>query len=164
MDGAGISPLISTAEELGSRLREYGWSCATAESCTGGLIGHLITSIAGSSDYYLGGVVAYSNAAKVNLLGVADDTLAAAGAVSAETAAEMAAGARRALDSDVAISTTGIAGPGGATSRKPVGLIYIAVATPRRSEVRELRLDGDRLDNIQQTAGRALQLAIETIG
>ncbi len=116
--------------------------------------------IAGSSDYYQGGVIAYSNEAKRNLLGVQEKTLASVGAVSRETAAEMAGGARRALNADLGIATTGIAGPGGATRRKPVGLIYIAVATPGETDVRELRLAGDRLENIEQTAYAALRLAI----
>lgn len=119
--------------------------------------------IAGSSDYYQGGVIAYSNEAKQDLLSVSADTLASVGAVSPETASEMASGARNALHADVGISTTGIAGPGGATARKPVGLIYVAVATPEGGEVRELRLHGDRLANIQQTAFEALQLAIGAI-
>lgn len=119
--------------------------------------------IAGSSDYYRGGVIAYSNEAKRNLLNVQAATLESVGAVSEETAAEMAAGAQAALNADVGISTTGIAGPGGATRRKPVGLIYVAVATPEGSEVRELRLQGDRLVNIERTATEALQLAIAVI-
>lgn len=118
--------------------------------------------IAGSSDYYQGGVIAYSNQAKLELLGVDADTLASVGAVSPETASQMADGARSTLHADVGIATTGIAGPGGATGRKPVGLIYIAVATPEAREVRELRLQGDRLANIEETAREALRLAIST--
>ena len=91
------------------------------------MIGHLITSIAGSSDYFLGGIISYSNEAKVSYLGVSHETLERVGAVSAECASQMARGARYAFDTDVGIATTGIAGPGGATERKPVGLIYIAV-------------------------------------
>lgn len=119
--------------------------------------------IAGSSDYYLGGVIVYSNRAKQELLDVRLETLDSVGAVSLETAGEMASGARQALHADVGIATTGIAGPGGATDRKPVGLIFVAVATPEREHVRELRLDGERLANIEQTARQALQLAIEQI-
>ncbi len=146
---------------LGESLRQLGWSCATAESCTGGLIGHLITSIAGSSDYFLGGIVAYANGAKQSLLGVRETTLTSVGAVSPETAIEMAMGARSSLSTELAIASTGIAGPGGATRRKPVGLIYIAVATPGGVAVQELRLNGDRLENINQTATLALQAAID---
>lgn len=149
---------------LGESLRQRGWTCATAESCTGGLIGHLITSVAGSSDYFLGGIIAYANSAKQSLLGVREATLASVGAVSPETASEMVEGARRSLGADLAIASTGIAGPGGATSRKPVGLIYIAVATPDGVEVQELRLAGSRLENINQTATSALQAAIDACG
>lgn len=154
---------IRLANELGTMLRERGWTCATAESCTGGLIGHLITSIAGSSDYFLGGVIAYSNDAKIHHLSVSPETLDIVGAVSPETAAQMAAGARRALTADLGISSTGIAGPGGATDRKPVGLIYIGASTPDGDEVRELRLSGDRLGNINETALAALRLSLDML-
>lgn len=148
---------------LGEALRERGLTCAVAESCTGGLIGHLITSIAGSSDYFQGGIIAYSNDAKVRLLNVEQEILASVGAVSSETAAAMARGVRPALAADVGISSTGIAGPGGATARKPVGLVYIGVATPQGVVIRELRLDGDRAENIERSAIMALQLALESI-
>jgi PncC family amidohydrolase len=154
---------LRLANELGTKLRGRGWTCATAESCTGGLIGHLVTSIAGSSDYFLGGVIAYSNDAKIRHLGVSPETLDTVGAVSPETAGQMAAGARRALGTDLGISSTGIAGPGGATDRKPVGLIYIGVSTPDRDEVRELRLSGDRLGNINATALAALRLSLDML-
>ncbi len=101
---------------------------ATAESLTGGNVSARITAISGSSGYFLGGIVAYSNPAKASLLGVSEETLATRGAVSAECAREMAEGARRAFGADLAVATTGIAGPGGATERKPVGLVYIALA------------------------------------
>lgn len=151
---------LELSAELGQLLRERDWNCSTAESCTGGLIGSWITSLAGSSDYFLGGVIAYSNGAKNALLGVSQSTLDEVGAVSSECSLEMAQGARKAFDAQLGISSTGIAGPGGATARKPVGLIYIAVATPERSEARELHLDGDRLQNIHESAVAALELAI----
>ncbi|MEZ4524089.1 MAG: CinA family protein [Thermomicrobiales bacterium] len=154
---------LELSNALASALRERQWSCATAESCSAGLVGHIITMIAGSSDYYQGGVIAYANQAKHELLGVREETLESFGAVSSETASEMAQGARYALHADVGISTTGIAGPGGATDRKPVGLIYVGVSTPETTEVRELELDGDRLSNIDQSARQALQMAIELI-
>jgi PncC family amidohydrolase len=103
-----------------------------------------LTSIAGSSEYFLGGIVAYSNQAKQSLLGVRAETLATRGAVSAECAREMAEGARRALDADLAISTTGIAGPGGATHRKPVGLVYLALAGPDGTTTEEFHFPGGR--------------------
>jgi PncC family amidohydrolase len=154
-------PHLARSAALGQALRARGWSCATAESCTGGGIAHAITAIAGSSDYFLGGIVAYSNPAKVQLLGVRQRTLDSVGAVSAECAAEMARGARHALGTDVGVSSTGIAGPGGATARKPVGLVYIAVSTPESNDVRELRLAGDRLAVIEQAIASAFDLALE---
>lgn len=158
------SAALTRSEELGQRLRARGWSCATAESCTGGGIAGLLTAIAGSSDYVAGGIVAYSNPVKARLLGVSEETLCRVGAVSAECAAEMLLGARAALGADVALCSTGIAGPGGATARKPVGLVYIGVATPTRSEVRELHLSGDRLAVINGAIVAALDLALEMVG
>jgi PncC family amidohydrolase len=117
---------------------------ATAESCTGGNVAGRLTSIAGSSEYFLGGIVAYSNGAKQSLLGVSAETLATRGAVSAECAREMAEGARRAFASDIAVSTTGIAGPGGATHRKPVGLVYLALAGPDGTTTEEFHFPGGR--------------------
>jgi PncC family amidohydrolase len=117
---------------------------ATAESLTGGNVSARITAISGSSSYFLGGIVAYSNAAKASLLGVAEETLATRGAVSAECAREMAEGARRAFGADLAVATTGIAGPSGATERKPVGLVYIALAGPDGVTTEEFRFPGGR--------------------
>jgi PncC family amidohydrolase len=151
------------AERLGERLRERGWSCATAESCTGGGIALGITSIAGSSDYMQGGIVAYSNAVKQALLNVRKATLDSVGAVSDACAREMAIGVRATIGTEVGISSTGIAGPGGATARKPVGLVYIAVSTPDAIEVQELRLSGDRQDVMRESARLALELALSTI-
>lgn len=153
-------PVLRLAEQLGSQLRERGWTCATAESCTGGGIAYGITQIAGSSDYLMSGVVSYSNEAKERLLGVRRETLERVGAVSEECAREMAAGARRELGVDVAIASTGIAGPGGATARKPVGLVYVAVALPDRVEVRRLSLRGDRATIMQKAIHEALSMAV----
>lgn len=118
------------AERVGAHLRARQLTLAVAESCTGGLVADCITDVPGSSDYFLGGIVAYSNGAKQALLGVRSQTLQASGAVSAECAAEMAQGARRALGADVAVSVTGIAGPGGGTADKPVGLTFIHLSAP----------------------------------
>jgi nicotinamide-nucleotide amidase len=117
---------------------------AAAESLTGGNVSARITAISGSSGYFLGGIVAYSNAAKASLLGVSEETLATRGAVSAECAHEMAAGARRAFGADLAVATTGIAGPGGATERKPVGLVYMGLAGPDGVTTEEFRFPGGR--------------------
>lgn len=133
-------------EELLFRLLgdgEHG-SIATAESCTGGGVAARLTSIAGSSAYVLGGIVAYSNAAKSALLGVDDGVLRTKGAVSAECARAMARGAQRAFRADWAVSTTGIAGPGGATEHKPVGLVFFAVAGPGIERGEEHVFPGDR--------------------
>ena len=117
---------------------------AAAESLTGGNVSARITAISGSSAYFLGGIVAYSNEAKASLLGVSSDTLATRGAVSAECAREMAEGARNTFGADLAVATTGIAGPGGATERKPVGLVYIALAGPNGATTEEFHFPGGR--------------------
>ncbi|HEX6701941.1 MAG TPA: nicotinamide-nucleotide amidohydrolase family protein, partial [Gaiellaceae bacterium] len=124
--------------------RERGWSLATAESITGGLVGARLTSISGSSDVFVGGVVAYSNELKERALGVPGDVLTRHGAVSAETARAMAEGARERLGADVAVSITGIAGPGGATPEKPVGLVFLHAETPEGGRGAEFSVPGDR--------------------
>lgn len=132
------------AEATGRLLRERGLTLATAESCTGGMIGELVTDVAGSSEYYRGGVVAYANEAKSNLLGVAAETIAAHGAVSREVAEAMAVGARARLAADIAVAVTGIAGPGGGTEEKPVGTVWIAVATSSGVEAKRYTLGSER--------------------
>jgi nicotinamide-nucleotide amidase len=117
-------------EVLGTRLKELGQTLALAESCTGGYLSHLITSVAGSSAYYIGGVVSYANAVKMEVLGIPSDMLELNGAVSGPVAERMAEGVKRALKSDWAVATTGIAGPDGGTVEKPVGTVWIAVAGP----------------------------------
>jgi PncC family amidohydrolase len=136
---------------------------ATAESCTGGLVSHLITEVAGSSDYFVGGIVAYSNRAKVELLGVDPSTLELHGAVSRETALEMARGARLALHADVAVSITGIAGPSGGTPDKPVGTTWIAASSPGGEETELHVWDGDRSKNKGLSAQAALGLALRVV-
>ena len=124
--------------------RKRGLTLATAESCTGGLVAARLTSVAGSSDVFIGGVVAYSNEVKASELGVSADVLERHGAVSAEAAAAMAAGARTRFGADVAVSVTGVAGPGGGTPDKPVGLVFVHAEGPDGSLVRRLDLPGDR--------------------
>ena len=135
------SPLAALVLDLA---REAGWSLATAESCTGGLVAAALTAIPGASDVFLGGAVSYANEAKEGLLGVPADVLAAHGAVSEQAARAMAEGARSALRADVAVAVTGIAGPGGGTPEKPVGLVHIAVASPEETVASEVRFPGDR--------------------
>lgn len=120
---------MTEAERLVGLLAERGLSCATAESCTGGGVGAAITSAPGASAVFLGGVASYANSAKESILGVPAETIAAHGAVSAECAAAMAEGARRIFGADLAVSTTGIAGPGGGSAAKPVGLVWFGLAT-----------------------------------
>jgi PncC family amidohydrolase len=153
--------IASRAEELGSRLRARGWTLATAESCTGGGLSDAITDVAGSSDYFKGGVVSYSNAVKESLLGVDPAVLAAEGAVSETVAAQMAEGARRAIGADVGVGITGVAGPGGGSDEKAVGLVFISVAEPDGTEVRRFRWDGDRVANKRQSVAAALEMLIE---
>ena len=124
--------------------RERGLTLATAESCTGGLVAARLTSVPGSSDVFVGGVVTYANEAKVRELGVSDELLERYGAVSAEAAAAMAAGARERLGTDLAVAVTGIAGPGGGSAEKPVGLVYLHADGPDGTLARELNLPGDR--------------------
>lgn len=138
--------------------RARGLTLATAESCTGGLVGGRLTSVPGSSDVFLGGVVAYTDAVKRALLDVPAAVLAEHGAVSAETAAAMAAGARRALGADVAVSITGIAGPGGGSAEKPVGLVFLHAEGPGGGQGRRLETRGDRETVRSRAAVAALHL------
>ena len=143
---------------IGELLRSRGLHLATAESCTGGLIGHRLTAIPGSSDYYLGGVIAYANAVKVSALGVRQQTLDESGAVSRETALEMAGGVRRALRADIGLSVSGVAGPGGGTPEKPVGLVWIGLIAPQAIAARRFRFTGERNQITTQAAQAALDL------
>jgi len=136
---------------------------ATAESLTGGGVAARLTSVAGSSAYVLGGIVAYANTAKTSLLDVPQEILATRGAVSAECARAMAAGARRAFGSDWAVATTGIAGPGGATARKPVGLVYVAAVGPGFDEVEEHRFAGERVAVTTASVEAALRLLLAAV-
>ena len=131
---------------------------STAESCTGGLIAATIVNVPGASETLMSGAVTYSNDAKENMLGVKEETLRLFGAVSAETAEEMARGGAERMGTDLCVSSTGVAGPGGGTPEKPVGLVYIACAMRERCEVRRLDLSGDRTSIRYQTVRHALQL------
>ncbi len=145
-------------QQIGNVLLRSQQTIAVAESCTGGLVMHRLTNIPGSSAYFPGGVVSYANTAKQRFVGVQAETLAAYGAVSSQTALEMARGVRSAFAVDFGLSVTGVAGPGGGTAEKPVGLVYIALCTPHGEWVIEQRWSADREGNKQLSAEAALQL------
>ncbi len=151
----------SLEEVLLSSLLENGQTLVTAESCTGGLIGEMITAIPGSSEVYAGGVVTYSNQLKMRLVSVSETTLAEYGAVSKGTACEMAEGARKNLGGDIGISVTGIAGPGGGTEEKPVGLVYIGVSTREKTDAYRFHFVGNRDKVRTLSAKNALYLALQ---
>jgi nicotinamide-nucleotide amidase len=154
----------SLAETLGRELRTRNLRIATAESCTGGLAGSMIAAVAGASDYYRGGVVAYSNEAKTRLLDVSAALIDLHGAVSEEVASAMAAGARAAFGADVAVAITGIAGPGGGSDDKPVGLVYIALAGPDGGlQARRFHFSGDRAAVILRSSLAALMTALRAV-
>jgi CDP-diacylglycerol--glycerol-3-phosphate 3-phosphatidyltransferase len=155
---SGGAPEATPAAELAAILRGTGLTVAVAESSTGGMVGAAITDQAGSSDYFLGGIIAYSNEAKRDQLGVAQELLETAGAVSREVAEAMAKGARARLGAGLAVAVTGIAGPGSDRTAKPVGLTYIAVASEAGVTSREFRFLGDRAGNRAQAATEALRL------
>lgn len=148
-------PLEVTVGEL---LKKKKLTVSTAESCTGGSIAARFTSIAGSSEYFIGGIVAYSNEVKIEILHVSPDTLKEHGAVSEETVVEMVKGAMKALKTDCAVATSGIAGPGGGTPEKPVGIVWIAAGY--KNEIRTYRQETDhgRTRNIENACNNALSL------
>jgi PncC family amidohydrolase len=146
---------------VGELLRQRGLRLAVAESCTGGLISHLLTNVAGSSTYYVGSVTAYAYEAKVRLLRVSWETLEKYGAVSAETVIEMARGVRLALAADIGLAVSGIAGPSGGTPEKPVGTTWIGLSSPREEFARHYLWSGDRLANKEQSAEATLQLLVD---
>jgi PncC family amidohydrolase len=154
---------IEQAARVGELLLELGWTVATAESCTGGLIGYLLTGVSGSSHYYEGGVVSYSDRIKQELLNVSTETLIAHGAVSHAVAREMATGVRKVLGTHVGISVTGIAGPTGGTEAKPLGTTFVGVSTPRGERVDHYVWDQDRQGNKWQSAEAALQMLQEEL-
>jgi len=148
-------------ELVGELLRQGGLRLAVAESCTGGLIGHRLTNIAGSSTYYMGSVTAYAYEAKVRLLGVTWETLEKHGAVSRDTVLEMARGVRHALAADIGLAVSGIAGPGGGTPEKPVGLTWIGLSAPQLQFGRQNIWNGDRIYNKEASAEASLQLLVD---
>lgn len=145
------------AQILGNSLMKRGWKIAVAESCTGGLIGHLITNVPASSRYFLGDVVAYSNEAKLKILGVKEIIIDKYGAVSRECAEEMVKSVVKLFKANVGISTTGIAGPVGTTAEKPVGLAYIGLLTPKKIVVNRYIFKGRREEIKEKIALKALE-------
>jgi PncC family amidohydrolase len=147
--------------EVGAILRQRGLRLALAESCTGGLIGSRITDVPGSSEYFMGGIVAYSYQAKASLLGVSWDTLNTFGAVSRETVLEMARGARNALNADIAASVSGIAGPGGETLDKPVGTTWVGLVAKDGEWAHEFHFHGGREEIKSSAADSAMQMLLD---
>jgi len=145
-------------EVVGKLLCDKGLTIAVAESLTGGLVQDKITNVSGSSTYFMGGAVAYSNESKMKFLGVKENSLREYGAVSAEVAREMAQGVRECFNTDIGVSTTGIAGPTGATPTKPIGLVYIGLATSKSIFARKFQFGTDRLINKQRAAQAALEM------
>jgi PncC family amidohydrolase len=160
MEGPSLGHFVRQLQE---RCLERGLTVATAESCTGGSIAKSITDVAGSSGYFRGGVVSYSNEVKMRLLGVPADQLAAHGAVSAQVARSMAVGVLAATGADLAVAVTGISGPGGGSPAKPVGMTYVAVADATGVDVRRFVWQGDRAANREATTRAALELLLERV-
>lgn len=147
--------------QVGELMRQNGLRLAVAESCTGGLLGHRLTNVPGSSTYFVGGLITYAYEPKVKLLGVRWGTLEKYGAVSREVALEMARGARELLAADIGLAVTGIAGPGGGTPDKPVGLTWIGLSARDYNDAWRFVWQGDRLRNKEQSAEAGLKLLIE---
>jgi nicotinamide-nucleotide amidase len=143
-------------QEIGNLLRQKGLTLGVVESATGGLISHRLTNVPGSSDYYKGSVTAYSNEAKIKLVGVKEATISQHGAVSSQVAEEMAKGGRKVLSVDICLADTGIAGPGGATPGKPVGLFYLGLSHQGGTYSRKHNFQGDREQNKRRAAKAAL--------
>ena len=144
--------------EIGNMLKEKGFTLSCAESCTGGLLTSRLTDVAGCSEYFQGSIVAYSNDIKKNMLGVKEETLNLFGAVSEQTALAMAIGIRQLFQTTIGVSITGIAGPGGGTVEKPVGLVYVAVSGPTGDTIKKFNFNGDRTEIKQKVVDAALVL------
>ena len=148
--------MVHLEKEIGDLLRQKGLTLGVVESATGGLISHLITNVPGSSDYYKGSVTSYSNESKIKIIGVKEDTIKKYGAVSHQVAEEMAQGGKKTLAVDICLADTGIAGPGGATSGKPVGLFYIGLSHQAGTYSQKHPFHGDREHNKRNAAEAAL--------
>jgi PncC family amidohydrolase len=150
-------------DRLSDELKKHHVKIATAESCTGGLLAHILTNVSGSSEYFDRGIISYSNQAKMQLLDIPEDLLQKHGAVSKEVAAAMAKAIRHNAQVDYGIATTGIAGPTGGTKEKPVGLVYIAVSTKDSVLVKQFLFSGDRIANKESTCTAALELLLKIL-
>jgi len=148
---------------IGKRLRERGWTLSVAESCTGGLINDRITNVPGSSDYFEGGMVTYSNESKARHLGIPLDYIKRYGAVSPQVARKMAWGVRKTFDTTFGLSTTGVAGPTGGTKRSPVGRVFIGIASGRKIWVKRKDLKGSRREIKKKASEKALQFFYEKL-
>ena len=151
------------SEEIGELLKRHNATMSTAESCTGGNIAHNITEVPGSSMYFKESVVSYCNEVKHNVIGVKQETLDTYTAVSEETAKEMAEGVKRVMNTDFSVSTTGIAGPGGATETQKVGTAWMATATPAKTSAQLFHFDGDREMVIEKATAKALEILEDKI-
>jgi PncC family amidohydrolase len=152
----GGDPVLE--EQIGALLRKHGKTISIAESCTGGLISHRITNVPSSSNYYDCGVIAYNNQSKIDILHVSPETLKKSGAVSRQTAIEMARGIKQVSGSDLGLAVTGIAGPGGGTPEKPVGLVYMCLASDEDVVCEEFRFKGKREEIKFQASDAALEM------
>ena len=160
----GVKIMRNSLEKtIGDHLRNKGWTLAIAESCTGGLICDRITNVSGSSDYFMGGMVNYSNESKTKHLGVPSNDIKKYGAVSPQVAKRMAQGVRRAFNTTFGLSTTGVAGPTGGTKRSPIGRVFIGFAHGRRTWVRKLDLKGSRREIKRKTVEISLDLFSEIL-
>jgi len=154
---------MTIEKAIGDLLKKKGWTISIAESCTGGLICDRITDISGSSDYFMGGMVTYSNQSKTDFLGVPAADIKRYGAVSPQVAKKMAQGVRKAFGTTFGLSTTGIAGPTGGTKRSPVGRVFIGIATGKRAWVKKLDLKGKRREIKKQASERSLESLYEIL-
>lgn len=155
---------MTTAEKLVRLLAERKMTCAVAESCTGGGVGRIITSVSGASEVFWGGVISYDNSVKRDVLGVPENVLMKHGAVSSDCAAAMAEGVRRLLKTDLAVSVTGIAGPGGGSAEKPVGLVWFGLSSEAGTVTEKRVFGGDRESVRAAAAGHALGLLCSAVG
>ena len=148
---------------IGNRLREKGWTLSIAESCTGGLVCDRITNVSGSSDYFMGGMVTYSNESKAEHLGIPAAMIKRYGAVSPQVARKMAQGVRKAFNTTFGLSTTGVAGPTGGTKRSPIGRVFIGFTNGKKAWVRKLDLKGNRREIKKKATDEALQFFYERL-